>query len=32
LDNISCFVAPGKLTAHMGESGAGKVRYLDVPV
>jgi ATP-binding cassette subfamily G (WHITE) protein 2 (SNQ2) len=26
LDNISGFVAPGKLTALMGESGAGKVR------
>lgn len=25
LDNISGFVAPGKLTALMGESGAGKV-------
>lgn len=32
LDDISGFVAPGKLTALMGESGAGKVRYLDVPV
>ena len=28
LDNVSGFVAPGKLTALMGESGAGKVRYL----
>ena len=27
LDNISGFVAPGKLTALMGESGAGKVSY-----
>lgn len=26
LDDISGFVAPGKLTALMGESGAGKVR------
>lgn len=26
LDNVSGYVAPGKLTALMGESGAGKVR------
>jgi ATP-binding cassette subfamily G (WHITE) protein 2 (SNQ2) len=32
LDDISGFVAPGKLTALMGESGAGKVRCLNVPV
>jgi ATP-binding cassette subfamily G (WHITE) protein 2 (SNQ2) len=28
LDNVSGFVAPGKLTALMGESGAGKVCYI----
>lgn len=28
LDDISGFVSPGKLTALMGESGAGKVRIL----
>lgn len=28
LDSVSGFVAPGKLTALMGESGAGKVRTL----
>lgn len=28
LDDVSGYVAPGKLTALMGESGAGKVRYL----
>ena len=28
LDDISGYVAPGKLTALMGESGAGKVRVL----
>lgn len=27
LDNISGYVAPGKLTALVGESGAGKVRF-----
>jgi len=27
LDDISGYVAPGKLTALMGESGAGKVRF-----
>ena len=27
LDNVSGYVAPGKLTALMGESGAGKVRF-----
>lgn len=30
LDNVSGFVAPGKLTALMGESGAGKVRFRSV--
>jgi ATP-binding cassette, subfamily G (WHITE), member 2, PDR len=30
LDDISGFVAPGKLTALMGESGAGKVRKSQV--
>jgi ATP-binding cassette subfamily G (WHITE) protein 2 (SNQ2) len=30
LDDISGFVAPGKLTALMGESGAGKVRMNDI--
>jgi ATP-binding cassette subfamily G (WHITE) protein 2 (SNQ2) len=28
LDDVSGYVAPGKLTALMGESGAGKVKYL----
>jgi len=28
LDSVSGYVAPGKLTALMGESGAGKVKYL----
>lgn len=28
LDNVSGFVSPGKLTALMGESGAGKVRFV----
>jgi ATP-binding cassette, subfamily G (WHITE), member 2, SNQ2 len=32
LDDISGFVAPGKLTALMGESGAGKVRTNDEPM
>ena len=27
LDSVSGYVAPGKLTALMGESGAGKVKY-----
>ena len=31
LDNVSGFVAPGKLTALMGESGAGKVCSSDRP-
>lgn len=30
LDEVSGFVAPGKLTALMGESGAGKVRVIRV--
>lgn len=30
LDDISGFVAPGKLTALMGESGAGKVRMNEI--
>jgi ATP-binding cassette subfamily G (WHITE) protein 2 (SNQ2) len=32
LDDISGFVAPGKLTALMGESGAGKVRTSGAPM
>jgi ATP-binding cassette subfamily G (WHITE) protein 2 (SNQ2) len=32
LDDISGFVAPGKLTALMGESGAGKVCTNDEPM
>lgn len=28
LDDVSGYVAPGKLTALMGESGAGKVRLI----
>jgi ATP-binding cassette, subfamily G (WHITE), member 2, SNQ2 len=32
LDDISGFVAPGKLTALMGESGAGKVCTKDEPM
>ena len=28
LDDVSGFVSPGKLTALMGESGAGKVRFV----
>lgn len=29
LDDVSGYVAPGKLTALVGESGAGKVQYLE---
>jgi ATP-binding cassette subfamily G (WHITE) protein 2 (SNQ2) len=32
LDDVSGFVVPGKLTALMGESGAGKVRHFNVLV
>lgn len=32
LDNVSGYVAPGKLTALMGESGAGKVKYLEITI
>ena len=32
LDSVSGYVAPGKLTALMGESGAGKVRHLGLAI
>jgi len=32
LDSVSGYVAPGKLTALMGESGAGKVKYLGITI